>query len=81
LTQDSQPQKYAQTVVSTQIATGSVQFLGEEKRFRTAWAKSRRSRQLWNSCIAEQLLQSHAARDGCEAIEFAEATYLVASIS
>ena len=26
-------------------------------------------------------MQSHAARDGCEAIEFAEATYLVASIS
>jgi hypothetical protein len=34
-----------------------------------------------SSCIAEQSLQSHAARDGCEAIEFAEATYLVASIS
>ena len=44
-------------------------------------AKSGRSRQLWSSCIAEQSLQSHAARDGCEAIEFAEATYLVASIS
>jgi retron-type reverse transcriptase len=27
-----------------------------------------------SSCIAEQSLQSHAARDGCEAIEFAEAT-------
>jgi len=25
--------------------------------------------------------ESHAARDGCAAIEFAEATYLVASIS
>jgi glycerol uptake facilitator-like aquaporin len=37
--------------------------------------------QLWSSCIAEQSLQSHAARDGCEAIEFAEATQLVASIS
>jgi hypothetical protein len=37
-------------------------------------AKSGRSRQLWSSCIAEQSLQSHAARDGCEAIEFAEAT-------
>src|SRR5271165_4574109 len=26
-------------------------------------------RQSWNSCIARQLLQSHTARDGCEAID------------
>ena len=37
MTPDSQQQKYAQMVVSTGIATGCVQFLGEENRFRTAW--------------------------------------------
>jgi hypothetical protein len=30
-------QKYAQTVVSTRIVLGCVQFLGEEKRFYTVW--------------------------------------------
>jgi hypothetical protein len=34
------------------------------------WAISGRSHQLWSSCIAEQSLQSHAARDGCEVIEW-----------
>ena len=37
LTPDSIQQKYAQTVVSTQIVPGCVQFLGAEKRFYTAW--------------------------------------------
>jgi hypothetical protein len=37
LTPDSIQQKYAQTVVSTRIVPGCVQFLGEEKRFYTAW--------------------------------------------
>jgi acyl-CoA reductase-like NAD-dependent aldehyde dehydrogenase len=37
LTLDSTKQKYAQTVVSTRIVPGCVQFLGEEKRFYTVW--------------------------------------------
>jgi hypothetical protein len=37
LTTDSQRQKHAQTVVPTWTATGCVQSLGEEKRFRTTW--------------------------------------------
>jgi hypothetical protein len=37
LTPDSIQQKYAQTVVSTRIVPGCVQFLGAEKRFYTAW--------------------------------------------
>jgi hypothetical protein len=37
LTPDSIQQKYAQTVVSTRIVPGCVQFLGAEKRFHTAW--------------------------------------------
>jgi hypothetical protein len=37
LTPDSIQQKYVQTVVSTQIVPGCVQFLGKEKRFHTAW--------------------------------------------
>jgi hypothetical protein len=40
LTPDSIQQKYAETVASTEIAPGCVQFLGEEKRFRTAWVKT-----------------------------------------
>jgi hypothetical protein len=40
LTQDSIKQKYTQTVVSTRIVLGCVQFLGEEKRFYTAWTRS-----------------------------------------
>jgi hypothetical protein len=40
LTQDSIKQKYAQTVVSTRIVLGCVQFLGEEKRFYAAWTQS-----------------------------------------
>jgi hypothetical protein len=45
------------------------------------WAKSRRSRQIVELVYCGAIMQSHAGRDGCEAIEFAEATYLVASIS
>jgi hypothetical protein len=41
LTPDSIQQKYAQTVASTWITPGCVQFLGEEKRFHTAWVNSR----------------------------------------
>ena len=37
LTPNSIQQKCAQTVVSTPIAPGCVQFLGGEKRFHTAW--------------------------------------------
>jgi hypothetical protein len=37
LTPDSIQQKYAQTVVSTRIVPGCVQFLGAEKRFYTVW--------------------------------------------
>jgi hypothetical protein len=37
LTPDSIKQNYAQTVVSMRIVPGCVQFLGEEKRFYTAW--------------------------------------------
>ena len=33
-------QKYPQTVVSTRIVPGCMQFLGEEKRFYTAWVNS-----------------------------------------
>jgi hypothetical protein len=33
-------QKYAQTVVSTRIVLGCVQFLGEEKRFYTVWTQT-----------------------------------------
>jgi hypothetical protein len=40
LTPDSTKQKYAQTVVSTRIVPGCLQFLGEEKRFYTAWVKA-----------------------------------------
>ena len=40
LTPNSIQQKYAETVASTWIAPGCVQFLGEEKRFHTAWVKS-----------------------------------------
>ena len=40
LTPDSIQQKYAETVASTWIAPGCVQFLGEEKRFHTAWVKT-----------------------------------------
>jgi hypothetical protein len=40
LTLDSTKQKYAQTVVSTRIVPGCVLFLGEEKRFHTACARS-----------------------------------------
>jgi hypothetical protein len=43
LTPDSTQQKYAQTVVSTWIAPGCAQFLGKEKRFHTAWVKSRKA--------------------------------------
>src|SRR3984957_2705800 len=32
--------KYTQTVVSTRIVPGCVQFLGQEKRFYTAWTQS-----------------------------------------
>jgi hypothetical protein len=42
LTPDSIQKKYAQTVVSTSIAPGCVQFLGEENRFHTAWVTSGR---------------------------------------
>jgi hypothetical protein len=45
------------------------------------WAKSRRSRQIAELVYCGAIMESHAGRDGCEAIEFAEATYLVASIS
>jgi hypothetical protein len=37
---NSVQQKYAQTVVSMRILPGCVQFLGEEKRFHTAWTQS-----------------------------------------
>ena len=37
MTPDSIKQKSAQIVVSTRIVPGCVQFLGEEKRFHTAW--------------------------------------------
>jgi len=37
LTPDPIKQKYAQTIVSKRIVPGCVQFLGEEKRFYTAW--------------------------------------------
>src|SRR5450755_3330809 len=40
LTPDSIQQKYAQTVVSTRIVPGCVQFLGAEKRFYAAWVKT-----------------------------------------
>jgi integrase/recombinase XerD len=40
LTPDPIQQKYAQTVASTRVAPGCVQFLGEEKRFHTAWAQT-----------------------------------------
>src|SRR5664280_2663535 len=40
LTPHSIQQNYAQTVVSTRIVPGCVQFLGEEKRFYTAWVKN-----------------------------------------
>jgi hypothetical protein len=33
-------QKYAQTVASTWIAPGCLQFWGEEKRFHTTWTQS-----------------------------------------
>jgi hypothetical protein len=44
LTLDSVKQKYAQTVVSTRIVPGCMQFLGKEKRFYTAWVKRRNTR-------------------------------------
>jgi hypothetical protein len=37
LTPDSIQQKYAQTVASTWITPSCLQFLGEKKRFHTAW--------------------------------------------
>ena len=37
LTPNSIKQKYPQTVVSTRIVPGCVQFLGEEKHFYTVW--------------------------------------------
>jgi hypothetical protein len=37
LTPDSIQQKYAQTVASTWITPSRLQFLGEKKRFHTAW--------------------------------------------
>jgi len=40
LTPDPIKQKYAQTIVSKRIVPGCVQFLGEEKRFYTAWVKT-----------------------------------------
>jgi len=40
LTPDPIKQKYAQTIVSKRIVPGCVQFLGEEKRFYTAWTPS-----------------------------------------
>jgi hypothetical protein len=40
LTPDPIQQKYAQTVASTRVAPGCVQFLGEEKRFHTACPES-----------------------------------------
>jgi len=41
LTPDSIKQKYPQTVVSTRIVPGCVQFLAEEKRFYTVWTQTR----------------------------------------
>ena len=41
LTPDPIKQKYAQTIVSKRIVPGCVQFLGEEKRFYTAWTQFR----------------------------------------
>jgi hypothetical protein len=43
LTPDSIKQKSAQIVVSTRIVPGCVQFLGEEKRFHTAWVNRYRN--------------------------------------
>jgi hypothetical protein len=40
LTPDSIQQKYAQTVVSTRIVPGCVQFLAAKKRFYTAWVNN-----------------------------------------
>jgi hypothetical protein len=40
LTPDSIQQKYAQTVASTWITPSCLQFLGEKKRFHTAWVKT-----------------------------------------
>jgi hypothetical protein len=40
LTPDSIQQKYAQTVASSWITPGCVQFLADKKRFHTAWSKS-----------------------------------------
>jgi hypothetical protein len=39
LTPDSIQQKYAQTVASTWITPSCLQFLGEKKRFHTAWTQ------------------------------------------
>src|SRR4029077_3592151 len=50
LTPDPIQQKYAQTVASTRVAPGCVQFLGEEKRFHTAWVKNG-SRHLAVGCL------------------------------
>ena len=44
LTPDPIQQKYAQTVASRSIAPGCVQFLGDEKRFHTAWTPRRHRR-------------------------------------
>ena len=40
MTPDPIQQKKAQTVASRSIAPGCVQFLGDEKRFHTAWIKT-----------------------------------------
>jgi hypothetical protein len=40
LTPDSIQQKYAQTVASTWITPSCLQFLGEKKRFHTAWTQT-----------------------------------------
>ena len=40
LTPDSIKQKYPQTIVSTRIVPGCMQFLGEERRFYTVWART-----------------------------------------
>ena len=45
LTPDSIQQKYAQTVASSWITPGCVQFLADKKRFHTAWTHNG----LWSS--------------------------------
>jgi hypothetical protein len=60
LTPDSIQQKYAQTVASTWITPSCLQFLGEKKRFHTAWTRCGHQGALESEAVAKKqsLIQS-----------------------